>query len=150
MINYYHILGVNINCSQDEIKKAFRKAALFWHPDKNKSSNSHEKFTQINEAYEILSNEEKRRLYNKIFSEYFEIKSDKQFEKSKKEYTKKSYTSKTQYEEWVREAKTKAQNFNFKSVDNVLTDGFHMIDKFAMPTIIIIILLFGIYFLSTK
>ena len=53
-------------------------------------------------------------------------------------------------EEWVKEAKTKAQNIAFKSLDNILTDGFHMIDKYAMPVLIIFILLFFLYFLATK
>ena len=69
MINYYQILNIKKNSSQDEIKKAYRQAAIFWHPDKNKSSNAHEKFVQISEAYEILSNVEKRQLYDKIYSE---------------------------------------------------------------------------------
>ena len=75
MINYYQILSINKNSSQDEIKKAYRQAALFWHPDKNKSSNAHDKFVQISEAYEILSNVVKRHLYDKIYSEYFDRKS---------------------------------------------------------------------------
>jgi|SRR5690606_7717882 len=153
MINYYQILSINKNSSQDEIKKAYRQAALFWHPDKNKTSNAHEKFVQISEAYEILSNVEKRQLYDKIYSEYFDKKSDIQVSQVKKEEPKKSYASKAeyaQYEEWVKEAKTKAQNIAFKSLDNVLTDGFHMVDKYAMPVLIIFILLFFLYFLATK
>ena len=153
MINYYQILNIKKNSSQDEIKKAYRQAAIFWHPDKNKSSNAHEKFVQISEAYEILSNVEKRQLYDKIYSEYFDRKSDIQVSQVKKEKKKKSYASKAeyaQYEKWVKEAKVKAQNIAFKSLDNILTDGFHMIDKYAMPVLIIFILLFFLYFLATK
>ena len=153
MINYYQILNIKKNSSQDEIKKAYRQAAIFWHPDKNKSSNAHEKFVQISEAYEILSNVEKRQLYDKIYSEYFDRKSDIQVSQVKKEESKKSYASKAeyaQYEKWVKEAKVKAQNIAFKSLDNILTDGFHLIDKYAMPVLIISILLFYIYFLATK
>lgn len=153
MINYYKVLNINKNCSQNEIKKAYRQAALFWHPDKNKSSNAHEKFVQISEAYEILINVEKRQLYDKIYSEYFEKKFDIQVSQVKKEEPKKSYASKAeydQYEEWVKEAKIRAQNITFKSLDNILTDGFHVIDKYAMPVLLISILIFFLYFLSTK
>ena len=100
MINYYQILSINKNSSQDEIKKAYRQAALFWHPDKNKSSNAHDKFVQISEAYEILSNVVKRHLYDKIYSEYFDRKSDIQVSQVKKEEPKKSYASKAEYAQY--------------------------------------------------
>jgi DnaJ-class molecular chaperone len=62
---YYKILGVEPNATQDEIKKAFRKMSLLHHPDKNKNSlQSVSKFHQINEAYETLSDVEKRRNYD--------------------------------------------------------------------------------------
>ena len=60
--NYYKILGVSNNASQDEIKKTFRKLSLQFHPDKN--PNSMEKFKQINEAYQTLGDEKKRSQYD--------------------------------------------------------------------------------------
>jgi len=62
--DYYEILGVPRNASQEEIKRAFRKLARKYHPDINKDPAAQEKFKEINEAYQILSDPEKRRLYD--------------------------------------------------------------------------------------
>uniref|UniRef100_A0A8D0HHU0 DnaJ homolog subfamily C member 16 n=1 Tax=Sphenodon punctatus TaxID=8508 RepID=A0A8D0HHU0_SPHPU len=56
----YGILGVSRTASQADIKKAYKKLAREWHPDKNKDSGAEDRFIQISKAYEILSNEEKR------------------------------------------------------------------------------------------
>jgi len=63
--NYYEILGVSRNASQDEIKKSFRNLALQHHPDKNKNSeDSKQRFMKIIEAYEVLSDEQARKNYD--------------------------------------------------------------------------------------
>lgn len=61
--NYYDVLGVNKSANQDDIKKAFRKLAHEYHPDK-KTGNA-DKFKEINEAYQVLGNEEKRSQYDR-------------------------------------------------------------------------------------
>ena len=53
--NYYDILGVSKDASDDDIKKSFRKLALQYHPDKNSDEGAEEKFKEINEAYQTLS-----------------------------------------------------------------------------------------------
>src|ERR1035437_3333024 len=65
--DYYKVLEVDKKASQDEIKKAFRKLAMKWHPDKNKDSKvAEEKFKLINEANEVLSDPEKRKKYDEL------------------------------------------------------------------------------------
>lgn len=64
--DYYEILGVNKNATQDDIKKAFRKLAMKFHPDKNKADDAEARFKEINEAYEVLSDKEKRSVYDRF------------------------------------------------------------------------------------
>ncbi len=65
MKDYYSILGVSKDASDQEIKRAFRKLAGEYHPDKNKSANASEKFKEINEAYSVLSDSQKRKNYDR-------------------------------------------------------------------------------------
>lgn len=64
--DYYDVLGVSKSASAAELKKAYRKLALQWHPDRNKTSQATEKFKEINEAYEILSNPKKKETYDQF------------------------------------------------------------------------------------
>ncbi len=64
--DYYSILGVNKTASLDEIKKAYRKLALEYHPDRNKSKDAEAKFKEVTKAYEVLANDEKRKMYDQV------------------------------------------------------------------------------------
>ena len=65
--DFYKILGIAKGASDDEIKKAYRKMAVKWHPDKNKAAEAEEKFKDVAMAYEVLKDKKKRELYGTIF-----------------------------------------------------------------------------------
>jgi len=62
--DYYEVLGVQKDVSKDEIKNAYRKLALQYHPDRNKQPGAEEKFKEISEAYAVLSDDDKRKRYD--------------------------------------------------------------------------------------
>jgi molecular chaperone DnaJ len=62
--DFYSVLGVDRNASQNDIKKAYFKKAKEYHPDVNKEPGAKEKFNEINEAYETLGDDQKKRMYD--------------------------------------------------------------------------------------
>ena len=71
-MDYYELLGIKKGASDSEIKTAYRKQALKWHPDRNKSPDASTKFKEINKAYEVLADTQKRQMYDQYGKDGFE------------------------------------------------------------------------------
>ena len=71
--DYYEVLGVDKSAGEDEIKKAYRKLAMKYHPDRNPDDKeAEEKFKEINEAYEVLSDPDKKSKYDQFGHDAFD------------------------------------------------------------------------------
>src|SRR5690606_29212210 len=68
--DYYKVLGVARDASQEDIKRAYRKLARKYHPDVSKEANAEEKFKNLQEAYEVLKDPEKRTAYDQLGSNW--------------------------------------------------------------------------------
>ena len=146
MLDYYKLLNISINATNEEIKKAYRIAALFWHPDKNKSEQAHQKFIDITEAYNILLDPNKRKVYDELLNE----KSKRKTSSVENNNDIKNENKRKVYEEWIKEERKKAENKLFVSDDKLLTDGFHFIDEFGWVLFAIFMIIWFVIFLSYK
>ncbi|MGI6705959.1 MAG: DnaJ domain-containing protein [Clostridia bacterium] len=116
MKDYYKILGVEPNCSKDDIKKAYRRLAKQWHPDVNKSEDAHDKFIEIAEAYEILIDDHSRAQYDAM--------------------RKRSYASaEKDFSRRQEEARRKAEYYSTVSFDEFLKNAFEMAVEFGKSTL---------------
>lgn len=115
-VDYYKILEIEINSTQQEIKVAFRKQAIKWHPDKNPNVDVNEKMQLINEAYLILKDEEARKHYDieyKKFCDYYysrkEYESNSDFGKREKQKVYDEYNfNDEKLKNWMQNAKKQA------------------------------------------
>jgi curved DNA-binding protein CbpA len=114
MKDYYKILKINFDATLDEIKKAYRKLALEYHPDRNHSSNASSLFIEITEAYEILGNAHKKEAYDTLF------------------FKKDSIETSTIINEWQQQAYQKAyrhSKMDFSSYENILKQELKVLSE---------------------
>ncbi|MCD2502520.1 DnaJ domain-containing protein [Clostridium sp. NSJ-145] len=84
--DYYDILGIPINASEQEVKNAYRILAKKYHPDLNKENTTfyEKKFKQVSEAYDVLKDNDKREKYDKLYNIYYSINIDNNYDKEDK------------------------------------------------------------------
>ena len=113
LVDYYSILGVDKNASQEEITFAYRRQSLKWHPDKNPKLDTTREMQDINEAYNIIGNPEKRARYDLELRRYYEYRAHQS--DGEKQYNANCEQGYKVYDEQVkddiREAKAKAKSF---------------------------------------
>ncbi|TDR18630.1 DnaJ domain-containing protein [Flavobacterium cheniae] len=103
-VDYYKILEIEKNSTQQEIKTAFRKQAIKWHPDKNPNIDVNEKMQLINEAYLILKDEEARYHYDIEYTKFYDFYNSRKEQKSGSDFSKKE--KQKVYEEYNFEDET--------------------------------------------
>ncbi len=96
--DYYKLLGISNEATLKEIKKAFRRFALQYHPDRNKDENTGLKFIEITEAYEVLKDPSKRAEYDRLYTIYILNQSEPESQDSDSDFTNKWESS---FNEWA-------------------------------------------------
>ncbi len=127
-VDYYAILDVNGNATQEEIKLAFKRQALKWHPDRNPGVDTTKRMQEINEAYLILKDIEARTRYDKEYLRFKEFKNNQQREykrnnqekrKSEQTHTYAEYQSNDDIlNNWMKNAKHQAVDLAKQTVED--------------------------------
>ena len=148
MVDYYAILNINPTASKKEIKEAFKREALKWHPDRNNSPDATAKMQLINEAYLILKDDEARARYDKQYYKFKKV--DKEQENSNQEQTKwQGYSSNDEIlNDWIKKAKKQAKEMVMMSIEDlvgmsrVATSAAWEKTKYAILVVIVANILF--------
>lgn len=111
--NYYLRLNLSQTATKEDIKKAYRKLALLYHPDKNKDTDAHQKFIEINEAYLILNDVEARSRYDIEYYLYYGRKNTVQHDTDNKD----SIFQDDNLNKWSKNAKEQAEVFSTMSYE---------------------------------
>lgn len=133
MKNYYHILGVTPYADQESIKKAFRDKAPLLHPEKNASVNAKEEFSDLIEAYEILSKPNKRSAYDAAFEEYNSktlIPEEQEVKREFEQYEKEARKTSRKYKEYGLNDFLALEIFvGMDVLGDVLENGIDLLDE---------------------
>ncbi len=125
-VDYYALLEIEISASAEEVKSAFKKQALKWHPDKNQSIDTTKRMQQINEAYLILKDFEARARYDVEYNNYLN------FHRYKKSYQKNDFEDSSYavnddiLRKWMDNARQQAVNLAKQTIEDLkgmLKDG---------------------------
>jgi curved DNA-binding protein CbpA len=158
--DYYHILKVTFDASQEEIRTAYKKQALHWHPDRNSSNEALKKMQDINEAYLILKDIEAKSRYDKEYIRYqdYQKSFDTSFEEANTSQTK-DEQSKQQYEfhddllkKWMNNAREQAATLVAQTLAEfkvgVKSAGKEMLERFI--GFIVVGLIFSLIFALSR
>jgi len=120
MIDYYVILNIKHNATKKEIKIAFRKEALKWHPDRNNSPEAMVRMQAINEAYLILKDDEARARYDKQYQKFQEVDREGQFTKKEKTNWQDYSIDDDILNDWIKKAKQQAKEMVMMSIEDLV------------------------------
>lgn len=119
MIDYYAILNIKPTASKKEVKEAFRKEALKWHPDRNSSPDATERMQLINEAYLILKDNEARERYHKQYQKFYQTNRQNK-DTHQKETHKQDYSIDDDIlNDWIKKAKRQAKEMVMMSIEDL-------------------------------
>ena len=110
--DYYKILGVSKTATQDEIKKTYRKLAKKYHPDSNKDKSAENKFKEISEAYNVLSDKDKKAKYDNAGNSYTKFRTT-------------SGNNSDFWDEWLKKNSTNTSAYTQKKTNNTARDFFN-------------------------
>lgn len=149
MLNYYLILKIQPTASKKEIKEAFKKEALKWHPDRNDSSDATKKMQLINEAYLILKDDDARARYNKEYYKFQETHREKQ-DNHQEETRWHDYSSNDDIlNDWIKKAKKQAKEMVMMSFEDLVgisrTVGNEVLNEMKFVIVLVLIGIIIIY-----
>lgn len=130
--DYYALLGIDVSASQDDIKAAFKKQALRWHPDRNIGKDTTSIMQDINEAKLILLDTEARERYNREYHRFKDFQRQKENENRQKEKQSEEYRKERKTEEQKHYQETTSQTRDYKVEDEILNKWMNNAKKQAV------------------
>lgn len=126
--DYYILLNVSPSASKGDIKKAYKREASKWHPDRNNSPEATERMQLINEAYLILSDSEARSRYDKELERYYEFKRRNNYQQKARKHSANSNSHESDkykfndelLKSWINKAKLQARDLAKQSLDDLV------------------------------